>query len=161
VLFRAERPGAAALLQARIGAALSERGADPQRQLVFLPMTDRTRFLAICAACDVMVDTPHWSGGNTTIDALHAGLPVVSVPGSLMRSRQSAAMLGQLGLDELICVNGERQAATAVSLASDRTRRSQVVAQIHAGTDRLFAGEAALSTLVEHLGTVCATTGGR
>ena len=61
-----------------------------------------------------MVDTLHWSGGNTSLDALACGLPVVTLPGAFMRGRQSAGMLSLLGVPELIA----RDRADYVSLAS-------------------------------------------
>ncbi len=60
-------------------------------------------YLRVNALCDVFLDTLHWSGGNTTLDALAAGLPPVTLPGAYMRGRQSFAMLRMLGLEELGC----------------------------------------------------------
>ena len=39
-------------------------------------------FLRINRACDVMLDTLRWSGGNTSLDALAGGLPIVTLPGA-------------------------------------------------------------------------------
>ena len=33
--------------------------------------------------CDAMLDTLHWSGGNTSLDALACGLPIVTLPRAL------------------------------------------------------------------------------
>ena len=49
-----------------------------------------------------MVDTLHWSGGNTSLDALACALPIVTLPGRFMRGRQSAGMLRLMGIDELV-----------------------------------------------------------
>jgi CRISPR-associated protein Csy1 len=147
VLFRAQRPGATRVLRERIGDALRAVGAEPEAQLVLLPMTDRSRFLAICAACDVMVDTPHWSGGNTTLDALTCGLPVVTVPGAMMRGRQSFGMLRQLGLHELIATQAQEQADLATAIAGDPPRRRAIVRQIGDRLPALLSGSDALSAL--------------
>ena len=52
-----------------------------------------------------MLDPAHWSGGNTALDAVHMGLPILTRRGTFMRGRQSAAMLDALGLGEH-CVLG-------------------------------------------------------
>ncbi len=154
VLFQGERPGTTRLLRARLASALRAAGADPQRQLRFLPMTDRPRFLAICAASSVMVDTPHWSGGNTTIDALLSGLPVVALPGTLMRGRQSAAMLERLGIAELVCSEPAAQVMQALAVAGDDDYRRALRARIGAGIDTMLDGRDALCALQTHLETL-------
>jgi CRISPR-associated protein Csy1 len=155
VLMQGERPGATRRLHARLSRAFAQAGADP-RQLHFLPMTDRPRFLATCAAADVMVDTPHWSGGNTTLDALHAGLPVVSVPGALMRGRQSAAILRLLGLDDCIAADAGEQARRALEIAHDQDLRARLAARAAANFAPLCDGREALGALVGHLESLAA-----
>jgi CRISPR-associated protein Csy1 len=149
VLMQGERPGATRQLHARLSRAFEQAGANP-RQLHFLPMTDRPRFLATCAAADVMVDTLHWSGGNTTLDALHAGLPVVTVPGALMRGRQSAAILHLLGLDHCIAGDPLRQAGRAVEIAHDPALRARLAGQAATNFAPLCEGREALAALVAH-----------
>ena len=152
VLFASERPGATRTVMARLAAALRDAGADPERQLVFLPLVPRSRFLEICAACDVMVDTPHWSGGNTAIDALVAGLPVAARPGRFMRGRQSLAMLRRLGVaDALVGHDAASQAEIALRCAQDLAFAADVRSRIAAGLPALFDGDAALVALAQHV----------
>ena len=66
-----------------------------------------------------MIDTTRWSGGNTALDALAASLPIVAAPGELMRGRQSAAMLRQIGLDDLVVDDSRDIAARAIAVARD------------------------------------------
>ena len=76
----------------RLGRSLSQREVDPAR-LIWLPGCDRERYLQVNMACDVMLDSLHFSGGNTSLDAFQVGLPVLSSEGAFMRGRQTAAML--------------------------------------------------------------------
>lgn len=101
LLFASERPVALAKLRARLAMRLDGEGIDPSRVLV-CPMLPRPRFLEVLAACDLMLDTCHWSGGNTALDALFVGLPMVAEASRFMRGRQSAAMLALAGLDDAI-----------------------------------------------------------
>lgn len=67
------------------------------------PTTSREQFLQLLASCDAMQDGLHWSGGNTSLDALRAGLPIVTRRGPTMRSRQSAALLTAVGaMDDIV-----------------------------------------------------------
>ena len=106
-----------------------------------------------------MVDTPHWSGGNTTIDALLSGLPVITVPGALMRGRQSTAMLRALGLDELVCPDAAAQAATALAVAGDPARRVELARRIAAGLPDLLAGGGAMNVLGDHFAALLTEAG--
>jgi glycosyltransferase involved in cell wall biosynthesis len=64
----------------RLVAALRASRAQPDKALLFLAQRTREEYLRVNLACDVMVDSLHWSGGNTSLDALHCGLPVVTIP---------------------------------------------------------------------------------
>jgi CRISPR-associated protein Csy1 len=150
VFYCGDRPGATRMLRQRLSTALAHAGAAPDRQLLFLPLTLRSRFLEYTAACDVMVDCLHWSGGNTTLDALHCGLPVLTCPGRFMRGRQSYAMLRLLGIDEgLVAPDAEALADQAVALATDPGRRASKAAEIRARLPDLMDGSRALAALVE------------
>ncbi len=85
------------LFEQRLQRAFDAREVDPARVL-WLAGCDRSRYLQVNMACDLMLDSLHFSGGNTSLDALQAGLPVLSSEGRFMRGRQTAAMLRRLGL---------------------------------------------------------------
>ena len=48
---------------------------------------------ALLRVGDVYLDSPRWSGGNTTLEAMAVGLPIVTLPGPLMRGRHTAGIL--------------------------------------------------------------------
>src|SRR5205085_9430873 len=88
--------------------------------------------------CDVMLDTVHWSGGNTSLDALAAGLPIVTLPGRLMRGRQSQAMLRALACDELVTSDAEAFVAKAVAIGTNPELRRSLSQRILAKRSELF-----------------------
>ena len=98
-------------------------------------------------ACDVMIDGLHWSGGNTSLDALHCDLPVVTCPGPFMRGRQTAAMLRALTCDELIVQSPQELARMAVTVARDPSLRASVVARIRKHLLGLTQSDTALDAL--------------
>jgi predicted O-linked N-acetylglucosamine transferase (SPINDLY family) len=103
-----------------------------------------------------MLDTLHWSGGNTSLDAIAMGLPIVTLPGELMRGRQSLAMLRALGLEELVARDRDDYARIATGLAGDPARRRDVVARMAARAGELFDQQAPLEALAEFLESAAA-----
>jgi protein O-GlcNAc transferase len=70
--------------------------------VLLLPMRSRADYFCINLVSDVTIDSLHRSGGNTSLDALHSDLPVVTCPGKYICRRQMMAMLGRLDCAELI-----------------------------------------------------------
>ena len=147
VMFELRPPSPARLVNDRLVRALREVAARPEDHLIWLPECPRDQYLHINLSCDVMVDTPHWSGGNATIDALLCGLPVVTMPGRFMRGRQSLGMLRLLGCEELIAESAENLADTAVALAHDKSRRQTLSEKMKQGFEALTQSVEALVAL--------------
>jgi protein O-GlcNAc transferase len=71
---------------------------------------------------DVTLDTFPVTGGNTTVDALWMGAPVIARVGNSLNQRLCYALLHHIGLDELCAFSDEDYVRIAVALASDRDR---------------------------------------
>ncbi len=154
VLFAGIERGATDSVRMRLLTALRGVVMQPEKHLLFLAQRTREEYLRVNLACDVMVDSLHWSGGNTSLDALHCGLPVVTHPGSLMRGRQSAAMLEALDSSELIADSPRRLAALCVEIASDPQRRAGLRTRIRDALPRLTESDeplVALNDTLRHL----------
>jgi len=132
LLFPGHTPGITHQFLQRLERHLRSIGIDIRARVTLLPFVTRETYLAINAACDVMVDSLHWSGGNTSLDAIAAGLPIATLPGSLMRGRQTLSMLTAMGLDELVARDPPDLVRLAVRIASDtglRARLQQAIAE--------------------------------
>jgi len=158
VLFAGSGRGATDSVRKRLAAALRVVGAQPDKHLLFLGQRTREEYLRVNLACDVMVDSLHWSGGNTSLDALHCGLPVVTCPGALMRGRQSAAMLAAVDCAELITHSPRELAAICVEVASDPRRRTALAMRIRDTLPRLTASDEPLAALNDTLHRLLSTT---
>ncbi|WP_413207436.1 tetratricopeptide repeat protein [Rhodospirillum sp. A1_3_36] len=134
----ARPPTPKGMLRARLEAAFRAEGADPNRQLLMLPPMPLEQYRRLNLAGDVFLDTPAWSGGNTTLEAIHCGLPIVTLPGQTMWSRHSAAILTSLEVPETIAGNRGAYVDIAVRLAQDRPWRETLVARASRGKTRLF-----------------------
>jgi CRISPR-associated protein Csy1 len=119
VFFQAPARGLTERFAARMQRALEAAGLAPAGQLKFLPRMNPQAFRRALATADVVVDTLHWSGGNTSLDAVAAGAPIVTLPGRFMRGRQSAAMLALMGLTELVAESEDDYVRKAVAVAND------------------------------------------
>jgi CRISPR-associated protein Csy1 len=138
VIFDGRHPSVTARFTRRIAAAFERRRISPERRLIVLPAVPHADFLRINLACDAMLDTLHWSGGNTSLDALACGLPIVTVEGEFMRGRQSAAMMRRVGVAELVAADASEYVHLASRLVQDREWRRHVSARIAQGRESLF-----------------------
>lgn len=128
--------------RARIDAVFAARGLDAGRHLVELPVQSYADYLAGVAAAPLVLDTPGFSGGGTSLDALGLGTPVVAFDGAMARGRQTAGMLRQLELDALIAADEAAYVDTAVALCRDGERRRELADRIAGRSRRLFDDEA-------------------
>jgi CRISPR-associated protein Csy1 len=138
VMFAANHDALTDRFATRINKALAKHGLDVSDRILFLPYMTHGAYLRLNRLCDVMLDTVHWSGGNTSLDALACGLPVVTLPGGLMRGRQSMAMLRILGVPELVASSPHDYVEIACGVASDRARREALSARIVRNHGELF-----------------------
>jgi protein O-GlcNAc transferase len=125
-------------LTRRISASLRTAGIDPARQLVVLPKVSYADFLAVARGAALLLDSFGWSGGNTSLEALAQGTPIVTLPGETMRTRHTAAMLGLIDLPELVAADESSYVSTAVAIATEPERRAGLSATIAGRSGALF-----------------------
>jgi predicted O-linked N-acetylglucosamine transferase (SPINDLY family) len=130
-------------LQARFAHTMPDV-VDRVRWLPALPNED---FLQLLAAADVMLDPPHFGGGNSSYEAFAVGLPIVTLPGKYLRSRITRALYAKMGLTDLIAANGEAYANIAVQAAGDEQFRQSLREQLHQSSPILFEDAAEISDL--------------
>jgi len=91
-------------------------GIDPGR-LIFAPqMASLGEHLARHRQADLFLDTLPYNAHSTAIDALWAGLPVITCPGRTLASRVGASLLQAVGLPELIASDLDEYATMADGL---------------------------------------------
>jgi protein O-GlcNAc transferase len=88
-------------------------------RLVFAPPLPLARNAGRYRLADLYLDTPIYNGHATTMDALWAGLPVLTWQGETFAGRVGASHLTHLGLREMIASNADEYERLACSLASD------------------------------------------
>jgi protein O-GlcNAc transferase len=147
VLFAGRHPAVTDQFMRRLSRCFDQHGLAIRDRTRMLPQLPHDAYLAVNLACDAMLDTLRWSGGQTSVDALDCGLPVVTLPGTLMRGRQSAGMLSLLGLHELIAADADDYIAIATRLCQDAPWRARLAADIRERNGILFDDPAPLESL--------------
>jgi protein O-GlcNAc transferase len=136
-ILRADPRGRLVLIQARIAhwdRLLEQRFAasmpDVVDRIVFLPRMATADYINLIALADVMLDTVHFNGMNTSLEAFAVGTPVVTLPGEFQRGRHTQAMYRRMGLDDAICCDAAQYVAMAVRLGTDAGARAAMSARI-------------------------------
>ena len=138
VMFEGRHPNVTGRFMQRMTRAFDRHGLAIRERMVVLPSLPHDDYLRVNLACDAMLDTLHWSGGNTSLDALACGLPVVTLPGPFMRGRQSAAMLRLAGAGALIATEEDDYVRIASRIVDDPAWRAGMSETIRRGRGALF-----------------------
>ena len=141
VLFTGRHEAVTNILINRLVQGFKAGGMDTAGRVKILPYLDHDNYLRVNMACDVMLDTLFWSGGNTTLDALSCGLPMVTLPGEFMRGRQSYGMLRAMGLDELIASDESDYVRIALKLGKNPDYRKEISSRILASAGKIFGDD--------------------
>jgi predicted O-linked N-acetylglucosamine transferase (SPINDLY family) len=126
------------LLQPRLDRAFTARGLIYTDFCVFLKIPDRQDYLMLNLIADVFLDTFTWSGGNTSLEAIACGLPLVTCPGEFMRGRHADSFLKMIGVTETIAQDVKTYIDIAVRLGLDPVWRQEVKTKMQERKSQLF-----------------------
>lgn len=107
-------------------------------RVVVLGAMPTDRFTALVAAADVMLDTLHFNGMNTSLEAFAMGTPVVTMPTALQRGRHTAGMYARMGISDAVVSCPDDYIRIAVGLAGDKKKRADLANRILAANQCLF-----------------------
>lgn len=140
-----------ATFYSRLERAFAAHGLNAADYCLILPPQTPERFHGVAALCDVFLDAHDWSGCNTVMESLQAGLPVVTWPGATMRSRHAAGILARMGITETIAADRDDYVALAAGLARDPARRAALGARMRAAAAIAYDDPAVLPALADAL----------
>lgn len=147
VLIEGRRPVWTAQLNARFERSMPEVAS----RVRFLPPMPNADFLQLNAHADVLLDTLHFGGGNTSYEGLACGTPIVTLPGEFLRSRITRALYEKMQFRHCIVDSPEAYVDLAVRLGTDREFRQHVSGQILERADVLFEDPAEVHELERFL----------
>jgi predicted O-linked N-acetylglucosamine transferase (SPINDLY family) len=101
------------------------RDIDPAR-LVFGARLALPEYMARYRSLDLFPDTLPYNAGATASDALWAGVPVLTRPGTTFAGRVAASLLTALEMPELIATSQQHFEDLAVNLASEPAQLARV-----------------------------------
>lgn len=131
------------------GKLLRERFAknleDSSCKIVFLSHLSRDKYFELIQMADVLLDTLHFGGGMTTLEAFSFGLPIVTLPGEFMRGRFTYACYRVMEIDDCIAEDIEDYAQKAFHIANDKAYAAELRQRISERAARLYENHAAVT----------------
>ena len=149
--FGLDDPRTRAFVQSR---RFAPHGIGPER-IEFEGYGTHAQAMAAWGEVDVALDPFPFSGCATTCDALWMGVPVVTRAGDTLVSRQSAALLQQAGLPELVATDWDDYVRRALALAGDAPRRARLRTELRERARGGFGDAARFARDFEHALLAC------
>jgi predicted O-linked N-acetylglucosamine transferase (SPINDLY family) len=134
VLIRGQYPDYDAQIRARFAHGLP----DVAKRILMLDRMGSRRFQALLASANVCLDTLHFNGMNSSLEAFAVGTPIVTLPGALQRGRHTQAMYRKMGILECIAKDMNDYVAIAVRLGCDKAYAAGLRARILAANGVLY-----------------------
>jgi predicted O-linked N-acetylglucosamine transferase (SPINDLY family) len=138
-------------LKLRLRRAFREERQDFDKQVYLLPFLPRPQFFGLMQRSALMLDTLGFSGFNTAIQGIEAGLPVLAREGNFMRGRLASGIIRHLDLPELVARSDEEFVDMAVKLTADPLKRKQLGTEIEKRRPILFNDAEPIRALERHL----------
>jgi protein O-GlcNAc transferase len=99
---------------------------DVSARVSFLPALPRRDFMQLMASADVVLDTTHFNGMNSSLEAFCVGAPVVTLPTTLQRGRHTQAMYRKMEIEDCVAVDEHAYIEIATRVCSDPAYRAEL-----------------------------------
>ena len=106
------------LAEANLKREAARAGVDPER-LIFAPRLAQEAHIARLRCADLVLDTLPYGAHTTGVDALWAGVPMLTSRGKTFAGRVGASVLLEAGLPDLIADSIEEYRSRLLALAAD------------------------------------------
>lgn len=120
-------------------------------RVLFLPPLGHADFLSLNGVADALLDTFHFSGGHTSLEAFAFDAPVVTWPGEFMRGRVTLGYYRQMGMEDLVARDPRHYVELALRLAKDRDWRQAMCEKIRERKAAVFEDAASIEFLARAL----------
>lgn len=101
-----------------------------EERLIFSGFSPHAEMLAQYGSIDIALDPFPFTGGLTSCEALWMGVPIVTLAGNTLVSRQSASLLSNLNLPELATNTPLQYVAIATTLANSPERLTKLRSEL-------------------------------
>ena len=127
-------------------------------RLIVLPWLKKQEFFSLLRSVDAVLDTTHFSGGNTSLDGFSVGAAPVTLEGGFLRSRSTTGMYRQMCLPEFSAKTEGEYVDRAVRIANDPDLRFNTGREILHRVDRLFDDRLVIEELESYFAELVAAT---
>jgi tetratricopeptide (TPR) repeat protein len=104
----------------------------------FIPRMSTNDYLSFLKIADVLLDTPYFGGGSSSMEAFAFGIPIVTLPGKYLCSRLTLALYRQMDVMDCVASDAHTYLKIAYRLANDTAWRDNISRKIEANADCLF-----------------------
>ncbi len=149
LLPESKMPGQTSALKSRLQTSIGKH----IERVTFFATRPRAEFVDLLNACDIMLDPFPVGGGITTWDALITGIPIVTLPSELMRSRFAMSALVSAEITETIAVAQDDYINIVTRLASDASARAALRTRMREKAGDIYRDDRAVahfSALLTH-----------
>jgi predicted O-linked N-acetylglucosamine transferase (SPINDLY family) len=113
----------------------------------FLPRMSKRKYLSFLHVADILLDTPHFTGGYTSLLAFAFGIPIITWPGRFMCGRLTLGFYRQIGVMECVADDAQSYADIATRLANDKALKNEIKNRILKNSGILYEDMEAVNEL--------------
>jgi predicted O-linked N-acetylglucosamine transferase (SPINDLY family) len=154
VFFRPRDSELATQFACRLETAFKCAGLDYRQCVSFIPFLGRAQFYGLMKTSALLLDSPGFSGFNTTMQAVECGLPFVSLEGAFLRGRLGSGILRQLGMDQLVASDADAYIDLAASLVTGQTGIDSIKKEFGLCAPKVFSDSTPIAALERFLASV-------
>ncbi len=105
---------------------IARQAPDIADRLHFIKRLNRTDFLSLLAVTDVLLDSIHFSGGNTSYEGLAFGTPIITLETPYMKGRLTVGLYKLMGLMDCVAATPEEYIERAVKYGTQPDERARL-----------------------------------
>lgn len=121
------------------------------KRVRFLPALSRQDFLSLLASVDVVLDPVHFGGGNSSLEALAIGVPVITLRGKFLRSRITSTIYEQMKFLDLVADSSQQYANLALRVANNPDYAAEMRQLIQEAAVKIFTNQSAAKEFEDFL----------
>jgi predicted O-linked N-acetylglucosamine transferase (SPINDLY family) len=141
--------------QARINQAFEKFNLDAKQFVVFLPFLNEEKYNDLFHLSDILLDPIGWSGCNSALEAISCDLPVMTLPGKLMRSRDSFGIFNMMGVHDTIAFSIDEYIGISIKLGKDSEWRKHISKKIADNKHRIYFDKSCITALEKFIENSC------
>ncbi len=135
----------------RLSRIFNQFELDANDFVVFLPRLNQEQYYGLNCIADIFLDSIGWSANNSTFEAIACNLPVVTLPGALMRQRHCAGILTMMQMRETIAKSVDEYVEIAVRLGKDVELRKNLSNKIRENKHLIYRDRECITALEDFI----------